>query len=86
MFDSLAEQTKTRIVYEYGKQKKCKAGEVVCQWHKRSTWNYKGYHIYKSYKPVIKSFADEAAKESAEQDDEKEKEPCNLRSRKKENT
>lgn len=39
----------------------------MCKWHARSPWNYKGYHIYKSYKPLISSFADEAAtKESAE--------------------
>ena len=67
VFANLTEQTRTRIGCEDGEVRTLKASEVVCKWHARSPWNYKGYHIYKSYKPLISSFADEAAtKESAE--------------------
>jgi hypothetical protein len=44
----------------------------VYHFHKRSPWNTKGYTIYKAYQPIIKSFADEAAKEAQEAEEAKE--------------
>ena len=40
--------------------------------HNRSPWNTKGYTISKAYQPIIKSFADEAAKEAQEAEEAKE--------------
>jgi len=41
--------------------KRFKPGQLICNWHKRSYWNTKGYHLYKVYKPVIQPFEDVTA-------------------------
>ena len=53
VFRNLTEMTQCRIVYEAGKIQKFTG--LVCNWHKKSHWNTKGFYMYKVYRPRIRS-------------------------------